>query len=102
VGTVGRGVLGHDKEHAVDEVIHEPDQVLHLLTLIGSQGGGINRNERMEGFPLTLQVVDVNGDADDAAFRRGLVNTDVGGGVLHGSTLAHGGVKVKWFSQMVL
>jgi len=89
VGTVGGGVFGHDIEHAVDEVIHEPDQVFHLPTLFGSHGG-VTGQESVEGVPLRLQVGDINGNADDAAFRCGLVNADVVGGVLHGSSLAHG------------
>lgn len=86
VSAVGGRVLGHDIEHIEDEVVEEPDQVFHLPTLIRGEptltdidGGitdGVSRQECLKGVSLCLHVLNVNGDADDAAFGCGRVNAD--------------------------
>jgi hypothetical protein len=83
VSTVGRGVLGHNSVDAEDEVVEEPNEVFHFLTLRIGQGSVLHQDD--QGLALLLHVLNVNGDADEATSAVLGVDADVDGGVLHGS-----------------
>ena len=78
VSTVGRGVLGHNSVDAEDEVVEEPNEVFHFLTLRIGQGSVLHQDD--QGLALLLHVLNVNGDADEATSAVLGVDADVDGG----------------------
>lgn len=86
MSAIGRGVLGHYSVDAEDEVVEEPDQVFHFLTLRIGQGSVLHQDD--QGLALFLHVLNVNGNADEATGAVLGVDADVDGGVLHGGIVA--------------